>query len=71
MSLCQRGYQAVREQQPELTLTSLCSIQSTRRTLKVSNMSDSDPFDDPDNWDEWGYKPAQRDEPMSEEDDDD
>jgi hypothetical protein len=34
-------------------------------------MSDSDPFDDPDNWDEWGYKPAQRDEPMSEEDDDD
>lgn len=38
---------------------------------KVYNMSDSDPFNDPDNWDEWGYKPAQRDEPMSEEDDDD
>jgi hypothetical protein len=34
-------------------------------------MSDNDPYDDPDNWDEWGYIPAQRDEPMSEEDEDD
>lgn len=27
--------------------------------------------DDSDKWDEWGYIPAQRDEPMSEEDEDD
>jgi len=34
-------------------------------------MSDNDPYNDPDNWNEWGYIPAQREEPMSEEDDDD
>ena len=34
-------------------------------------MSDNDPYDDPENWDEWGYKPAQEDDKMSEEDEDD
>ncbi|WP_430316911.1 hypothetical protein [Pseudomonas sp. p1(2021b)] len=33
-------------------------------------MSDGDPYDDPDNWDEWGYKPAQGPEPETSEDED-
>lgn len=41
-------------------------------TPKVEQlMSDNDPYNDPDNWNEWGYIPAQDDEPMSEEDDED
>lgn len=35
------------------------------------NEPSSDPYNDPDNWDEWGYKPAQREEPMWEDEDPD
>lgn len=38
---------------------------------KEQLMSDNDPYNDPDNWNEWGYIPNQREEPMSEEDDED